>query len=98
MSRRDRKIASVVLECLDDPHPNIRFWACFAAAGLRLMSAKSRLRDLRNDEGLGEMGLTVGYEAREALKELDGRPAWVESHVGLKSPYPSPLSLEENDR
>lgn len=93
MSRTDRKIATVVLESLSDQHPNVRFWACFAVAGLRLRSAQSRLHELLQDDGLGDLGWTVGYEAGEALKVLRGQPAWLESRVGMKSPYPCPLSL-----
>ena len=92
-TRQERKIANVVMGGLRAPHPNIRFWACFAAAGLRLFSAQDILRGLLQDEGLGDLGWTVGYEAGEALKELRGQPAWVESRVGMKSPYPCPLSL-----
>lgn len=87
-TRRDRKVHRVVLSCLRDPHPNVKFWACFAAAGLRLRAAQSALHDLRNDQGLGDMGWTVAYEACEALKAIQGKPAWVDDRLPGPSPYP----------
>lgn len=89
-TRRDRKVYSVVLECLHDPHPNVRFWACFAAGGLRQLEAQSALRDLAGDEGLSCMGWTVAYEAGEALKAIQGKPAWEDEKPPGKSPYPPP--------
>lgn len=90
-TRRDRKVYSVILESLRDSHPNVRFWACFAAGSLRLLAAQSALRDLRGDEGLGCMGWTVAYEAGEALKAIQGKPAWADDRRPGDNPYPSLL-------
>lgn len=88
ISYRDKKVCRVVLECLNDPHPNVRFWACFAAGELRLRAAKSALRSLKGDQGLGDMGWTVDYEAGEALKAIRGEPAWEEHPPQAECPYP----------
>jgi hypothetical protein len=88
-NRLDRKIFRVVLDCLHDLDSNVRFWACFAASGMRLLSAKSILRNLMDDDELGDMGITVGYEAGEALKSIQGLPAWEGEPPRSESPYPS---------
>jgi len=90
---RDRKIYKVIRDCLYHRHPNIRFWACFAAWGAQMRSAVARLRELKSDQGLGDMGWTVGYEATEALKSIQGKRAWEKEPPRRKSPYPCPLSL-----
>ena len=86
-TKLDRKVHGVVLGCLRDQHPNVRFWACFAADQMKLLSAKSSLRDLLGDQGLGCMGWTVDYEAREALKAIHGLPAWEGDVPAGKCPY-----------
>lgn len=90
-SRLDTKVHRAVLESLQDPHPNVRFWACYAAAQMRILAARPLLRSLRGDEGLSDMGWTVGYEATEALKAIEGQPAWEDDRRPEPSPYP-PLS------
>ena len=92
-NRLDRKIYKVVLECLGHAHPNIRYWACFAASALDTGSLRHMLRGLMNDRSLGDTGWTVGYEAGEALKSIQGLPAWEQPPIPKKSPYPCPLSL-----
>ena len=54
---------------------------------MRLLSAKSSLRDLQGDEGLGCMGWTVDYEAGEALKAIHGLHAWEGDVPTGKCPY-----------
>ena len=87
-TRQDRKVYKVVLDCLRDPHPNVRFWACYAAAGMHLLAAQSVLRGLGEDEGLGCMGWTVAYEAGEALKAIRDQPAWADDRPPGENPYP----------
>ncbi|HIB66166.1 MAG TPA: HEAT repeat domain-containing protein [Phycisphaerales bacterium] len=87
-SRRDKKIHRVVLDCLSDPDANVRFWACFAASGMKLKSAQHLLRQMTRDPELGDMGWTVGYEAQEALKSIQGKQAWQDEPPHRKSPYP----------
>lgn len=77
-NRLDRKVHSAVLGCLRDPHPNVRFWACYAAGHLHMQKAVRILRELTHDTAPGEMGWTVGYEATEALKAIQRLPAWHE--------------------
>ena len=54
---------------------------------------------MTRDQGLGDMGWTVGYEAQEALKSIQGKPAWqgviVKSGVrrGNQAAASSPASL-----
>lgn len=90
-TRQDRKVHAVVLGCLRDVHPNVRFWACFAAAGMRLLSAQSVLRELTEDNGLGCMGWTVSYEAGEALKVINDQPGWAQEISPGTNPYPNLL-------
>lgn len=40
-TRRDRKAHRAILQCLHDPHPLVRFWACYAAGHLRLRRAST---------------------------------------------------------
>ena len=87
-SRLDKKVHRVILESLRDPHSNVRFWACYAAAQMRILAARPLLRNLREDEGLSCMGWTVGYEATEALKAIDGQPAWDDDRLPGPCPYP----------
>ncbi len=87
-NRLDRKVHRAILDCLSDPHPNVRFWACYAAGQMEMVAAESALRNLRNDDGLGCMGWTVGYEATEALKAIRGEPAWDDDRLPEECPYP----------
>lgn len=88
-NRVEKKVHKVVLHTLRDPHPNVRFWACFAAGSLRMKSAQGRLRQLLDDDGLGCMGWTVGYEAGEALKNIQDQSGWDDDRVSPGvCPYP----------
>ena len=55
---------------------------------MKLKSAQHLLRQMTRDQGLGDMGWTVGYEAQEALKSIQGKPAWQDEPPHKKSPYP----------
>ncbi len=87
-SRLDHKVYRAILDCLRDPHSNVRFWACYAAGQMRILAARPLLLSLRNDEGLSCMGWTVGYEATEALKAIDGKPSWDDERLPGPCPYP----------
>lgn len=87
-SRLDRKVYRTVLESLRDHHPNVRFWACYAAGQLRLQAARPYLRNLSNDQGLSDMGWTVAYEAEQALKVLRGEAGWDDGRMPEANPYP----------
>lgn len=83
----DRRAYRVVLRCLKDRDPNVRFWACYVAGHNRIQKARKGLRKLRNDPNVSEMRWTVGYEAREALKSLCGKPAWEDFPTQLPQVY-----------
>jgi hypothetical protein len=87
-NRLDGKIHRAILDGLSDAHPNVRFWACYAAGESRIRAAQAKLRSLEHDEGLGTMGWTVGYEALEALKAIRGEPAWADDRPAGECPYP----------
>ena len=87
-NRLDRKVHRAILDCLRDPHSNVRFWACYAAGQMEISAARSALRGLIDDDGLSCMGWTVGYEATEALKALLGEPAWDDDRLPGECPYP----------
>lgn len=87
-NRLDRKVHRAILDCLRDPHSNVRFWACYAAGQMEISAARSALRGLIDDDGLSCMGWTVGYEATEALKALQGEPAWDDGRLPGECPYP----------
>lgn len=72
--RQARKVRRTLLKCLKDPDPNVRFWACFKAPPWTLPI----LTGLTEDKGVGDLGWTVGYEAREAIKRIKGEPAWAD--------------------
>lgn len=79
----------VIKQSLRDPDPNVRFWACYAAAELDLQSAQAGLRALLDDSELGLMGWTVAYEAGEALKKIRGEPAWEDDPIRLPNLFDS---------
>lgn len=87
--RRTRRAQKAVLTCLRDLDANVRFWACFAAFGLRLTAAVPLLKQMTNDDGVSIMGWTVGYEAGEALKGLEGEDCWEELSPRVPHPYPA---------
>ena len=83
---RDKKVGRTIMRCLRDPNANVRFWACFATAHLRMHEATPILKSLTQDSGVGSMGWTVAYEAGETLKYLKGQPAWQEQLDFCPSP------------
>lgn len=87
-SRLDRKVHRTILESLEDPLPNVRFWACYAAGTLRLQAARSRLDKLSHDEGLGDMGWSIAYEAEQALENIRTGNGWNDDRIPGENPYP----------
>ena len=77
--------AQVVAACLNDPDGNVRFWACYQAA--HLPECEPMLKRLLDDQAVGIMGWTVGYEAGEALKEIRGKVGWEHDPERLPHPY-----------
>ena len=74
--RAARRARKTVLKCLRDPDGNVRFWACFAVSQMRIWEAIPILKGMLCDEAVSIMNWTVGYEAGEAIKELQGELAW----------------------
>lgn len=70
--RQARRVHQLLLQCLRDPDPNVRFWSCFGPPPWTLPI----LQQMVNDTGVGDLGWTVGYEAQEAIKRIRGLPAW----------------------
>lgn len=89
-NRRARyRARRIVKGCLRDNDPNVRFWACYAAAQMWMRDTLPLLQGLRNDQGIGIMGWTVAYEAGEAIKRLTFDPdAWETSPHRLAHKYP----------
>jgi hypothetical protein len=63
-----KRVARVVCEGLRDADAEIRFWACFAAMGLREGGIKEALEALRGDEVRVPTMWSVGAEAQDALR------------------------------
>jgi len=68
--RLARRVRQLLLQCLRDPDANVRFWSCFGAPPWTLQI----LQQMIDDTGVGDLGWTVGYEAREAIKSIRGLP------------------------
>lgn len=70
--RQAKRVRRLLLQCLRDPDANVRFWSCFGPPAWTL----PLLRQMTDDQGVGDLGWTVGYEAGEAIKRIQGQPAW----------------------
>lgn len=95
-SRVHRKAFRTVLECLKDPQPYVRFRACYAVAHMRMHRAIPRLQALTVDEAPAAMGVTVGWEATEAIKELRERNGWEDWPESSLPPDPGYEDLRHN--
>jgi HEAT repeat protein len=71
--RAFRKAQQALLDALDDPAPDVRFWACFALGAMRARSALPALRRLAADTTLLPGWWTVGEEASDAIDWIEGR-------------------------
>lgn len=65
----------------------MRFWACYAVSQLDLRFAAAHLRQLVDDQAVAIMGWTVGYEAIEAVKVLNGFEGWTDDRPIMPSSY-----------
>ena len=91
VSPNDRRARRVVLQCLRDADPYVRFWACYAVAKLRMHSAIPVLETMTGDLEPAAMGETVGFEATEAIKDLKYGTGW---DNGFPSKLPPAKSFE----
>ena len=69
-----RRAARRVVEWLQDPSPDVRFWSAYAAAVIGLRAARPHLEVIaRNDHVLIGRNWGLCLEARWALAAIDGR-------------------------
>jgi HEAT repeat protein len=68
-----RQAQQALLDALDDPAPDVRFWSCFALGVMRARSALPALRRLAGDTVLLPGWWTVGEEASDAIDWIEGR-------------------------
>jgi HEAT repeat protein len=63
----------VLLEMLDDPNADIRFWSCFALGNIGERSAVRKLHVLsKNDMGKCAGWWSVRVEAADAIRVIQG--------------------------
>jgi hypothetical protein len=68
-----RQAAIVVIQALDDREAEVRFWACFAAAGLGITAALDKLQVLaRTDRTIVPGWWFVSEEAEDTIVRLNG--------------------------
>jgi HEAT repeat protein len=68
-----QRAVAVVLEALDDSEAEVRFWACFAVAGLKIREALNKLQVLvQTDRAIVPGWWSVGEEAEDAIAWLNG--------------------------
>jgi HEAT repeat protein len=64
----------LLIAMLDDPAPEVRFWATFALGSLRYRAALPRLREVAATDAASFGGWwTVGAEASDAIDNIEGR-------------------------
>lgn len=59
-----------VLTCLDDPEPEVRFWALYAVGVLPLRAALAKVRTMVEDAGVVPDMWAVGLEAQDVVQAL----------------------------
>lgn len=80
-----QEAVTVIIEALDDPEAEIRFWACFAVSALDIKEALPKLETLaRNDRAIVPGWRSVGEEAEDAIALMNGE------EPPLRKPYNSP--------
>lgn len=67
-----QRTVTVILHALDDGEAEVRFWACFAVAGLKIREALDKLRLLQTDRAIVPGWWSVGEEAEDAITLLNG--------------------------
>jgi uncharacterized protein (UPF0147 family) len=64
---------TLLVDMLNDPHPEVRFWSAFGLGTLRTAAAVPVLRLLTADTALVPHWWTVGEEAVDAIDLIEGR-------------------------
>jgi HEAT repeat protein len=72
---RSVKPLEILRAALNDPSPNVRFWAAFALGEAGDMDDVPRLQQLEADAAEVFGGATVADEARESIKQIRARAA-----------------------
>ena len=71
-SRLYRRCAAALVAALDDPHPDVRFFAAFSLGKLRARTALPRLRQLAEyDKGQSSLLWSVKEEAVDAIHSIE---------------------------
>jgi HEAT repeat protein len=69
-----RGAGELLIDTLDDPAPQVRFWSAFALGSIRYLKALPALRRLaRKDHARFAPWWTVGEEATDSIALLEGR-------------------------
>ena len=69
-----KRAEQVMLDCLNDPHGSVRFWAMFALSGFKSKKALPKLRRLaKSDHFVGTMGWKNSEEAKDSIEIISGR-------------------------
>ena len=72
LDERARRYTPIVLEGLNDPSPELRFWSCFALANFEDESAVPELEKLIGDASDVPGWWPVGEEAQWAIAQIRG--------------------------
>lgn len=73
-SRLYRRCLTALVAALDDPHPNVRFYAAFSLGKLRARAALPRLRQLAEHDNAEASGMwSVKEEAVDAIHSIEHR-------------------------
>ena len=69
-----KDMEAVLLKCLKDPSPEVRFWSCYAVGTMQLKKALPILQDLKeNDKAVCPGWWYVSEEAEDAIEWINGR-------------------------
>jgi HEAT repeat protein len=82
-----QRAVSVIIQALDAPEAEVRFWACFAVGALKIKEALSRLQVLaQTDSMIVAAWWSVGEEAEDAITIMKG------GEPPLRKPHNSPTT------
>jgi HEAT repeat protein len=69
-----KKAEDILIKCLQDPSPTVRFWSCFAVGVLRFKKALPILKEIKsNDHEICPGWWYVSEEAEDAIESINGR-------------------------
>lgn len=82
-----QRCVDTVLNCLDDPEPEVRFWALYAVGVLPLRAALAKVRTMVSDPGVVPDMWSVGLEAQDVVQALT-RGTWPFREPGSGRVFP----------